>query len=345
MISMIIREVEKPKMKDLFNWGLKNKKTPGGVLDGIKIVGSGKGALAVILRYLKEKGIIVNKLDEVMVADWVGYWVYNQIQPFAFPVKKFSEKTKVLLVYHQYGFPQDMDKIMEFAREKNLIVIEDCAHALNSRYKGRQLGTFGDFAIFSFSKWFFCFALGGVKSKFGDFSAFADKLIKETPWGATFIKDSIKFLSEEGLFSNNEIFKKYASLLMNMSYSLYGDALKPGFLAERLLLAKIEPEINLRQRRYQYFLEKMKDFGICDHLEKEGITPYIIPIRCLKDKEEEILKILEKINIKTGTYYFDIARNMLAPNFVPCVWVPCHGGISDGLFSEMTNLIAKIIKE
>ncbi|MDD4611362.1 MAG: DegT/DnrJ/EryC1/StrS family aminotransferase, partial [Patescibacteria group bacterium] len=223
--------------------------------------------------------------------------------------------------------------------------IEDCAHALGSLYKGRQLGTFGDFTIYSFSKWFFCFALGGVRTKFGDFSSFADKLIKETPWGATFIKDSIKFLSEEGLFSSNRIFKKYASLLMNMSYSLYGDALKPGFLAERLLLAKIEPEINLRQKRYQYFLEKMKGLGICDHLEKDGITPYVIPIYCPESRNEKILKTLKDMNIEIGLYHFDINRNMLAPNFVPVIWVPCHSGISDELFFETIDLIAKIIKE
>jgi len=342
---MIIREVEKPKIKDLFNWGLENKEPPSAVLGGIKLVGSGKGALAIILQYLKEKGIIANKLDEVMVADWVGYWVYNQIQPFAFPAKKFSERTKVLLVYHQYGFPQDMDKIMAFAREKNLIVIEDCAHALDSRYKGQLLGTFGDFAIYSFSKWFFCFALGGVKSKFGDFPVFADKLIKETPLGATFMKDSVKFLSEKGLFSRNSAFKKYASLLMSMSYSLYGEALRPSFFAQRLFRAKIDREIILRQKRYRYFLDKMKGLGVCDHLEKDGVTPYVIPIHCPESKNEEILKALKEMNVRTGLYRFDIARNMLAPNFAPVIWVPCHGGIDDELFFKIADSITKIIKE
>ena len=102
---------------------------------------------------LIDKKIIKNKLDEILVPDWIGYWVYNQMQPFAFPAKRFSERTKVLFVYHQYGFPQQMDKILEFANHKKLIVVEDCAHALDSYYQGKPLGSMGDFTIYSFSKW------------------------------------------------------------------------------------------------------------------------------------------------------------------------------------------------
>ena len=337
---MIIREVEKPTIKDLFRPSryLKN-------LDKIKLVGSGKGGLAIILKFLKEKGVIVNKLDEVMVPDWLGYWVYNQIQPFAFPSKKFSSKTKVILVYHQYGYPQDMDKILEFAREKNLIVIEDCAHAIDSYYKGRLLGSMGDFAIYSFSKWFFCFALGGARAKPEDFYDYADKLIKQTSFGLTFVKDAVKFFHERSTFSNSRLFRKYADYLLAMSYSLYGDSLKPSVAAVKLFSAKIDNEIKIRQKRYSYFLDKMKGRGICDHLEKEGITPYVIPIYCPEAKNEKILKALREKNILAGIYNFDINRNLLSPNFVPCVWIPCHSGISDEFFSDMAELIIKIMKE
>ena len=98
---MIIREVEKPHLRDLI--GLpKIKKAKDfeviekDILSGVRVVGSGKGAIALILAYLTKRGIISNKLDEVLVADWVGYWVYNQIQPFAFPAKRFSEKTTIM---------------------------------------------------------------------------------------------------------------------------------------------------------------------------------------------------------------------------------------------------------
>lgn len=343
---MITREVENPKLKDLVGWVRGQPKeqykiSKRDILDKIKIVGSGKGALAIILRYLFEKKIILNKLDEIMVADWMGYWVYNQIQPFAFPSKRFSDRTKVLFVYHQYGFPQDMDKILEFAHDKKLIVIEDCAHALASSYKGKPLGSIGDFSIYSFSKWFFCFALGGVRSKFEDFYTYAHQSMSNAPLGLTLIKDLTKFLYERSSFSDGRNFRKYATLFLNMSYSLYGEALKPSRLALRLLFSKIEQEINIRQKRYRYFLNQTSHLGICNHLESEGITPYVIPIYCSESKNKILVEALRDKEIMTGLYHFDINRNLLSPKFVQCIWIPCHGGISDEMFYTITKLVLK----
>ena len=118
--------------------------------------GSGKGSLALILGYLRHTGVLTSKMDEILLPAWLGYWVYNQCTPFAFPARTYSANTKLLLAYHQYGFPQDMDTILDYARERKLVVVEDCAHALCSYYKGQRLGTFSDFALFSFSKFFFC---------------------------------------------------------------------------------------------------------------------------------------------------------------------------------------------
>ena len=347
---MIIREVEKPTNKDLFKYANRRLSeyrdlSPADIFAGIKLVGSGKGAIAIILKYLKEKGVIVNKLDEVMVPDWLGYWVYNQIQPFAFPAKKFSARTKILFVYHQYGFPQDMDKILEFAHDKKLVVIEDCAHALNSYYKGKPLGSLGDFAIYSFSKWFFCFALGGIKASPPDFYDYADNLIKQTPTTLALIKDSVKFFHERSTFSRRQLGKKYLDYLLAMSYSLYGDALKPSKAAIGLLTAKAAKEVDIRQKRYRYFLDKMSGLGICDHLETEGITPYVIPIICSEAKNKKILQALKAKNVVTGLYQFDTNRNLLSPNFVPCVWLPCHGGITTEQFSDIADSVFKIIKE
>ncbi len=61
-----------------------------------------------------------------------------------------TPRTKVLVVMHYGGVAQDMDKAVELARKYNLILIEDTAHAIDSHYKGKPLGSFGDFAAFSF---------------------------------------------------------------------------------------------------------------------------------------------------------------------------------------------------
>ena len=61
-----------------------------------------------------------------------------------------TEKTRVIVVMHYAGVACEMDAIMDIARRHKLLVIEDAAQAVMSTYKGRPLGTIGDFGCFSF---------------------------------------------------------------------------------------------------------------------------------------------------------------------------------------------------
>ena len=61
-----------------------------------------------------------------------------------------NPSTKVVVPVHFAGLPCDMTSIMEIATEYNLKVIEDCAHAIESEYQGKKVGTIGDFGCFSF---------------------------------------------------------------------------------------------------------------------------------------------------------------------------------------------------
>jgi perosamine synthetase len=65
-------------------------------------------------------------------------------------LRKITDHTKAVMVVHLYGLPCDMDPIVKICREKNLLLIEDCAEGFGSYYKGRHVGTFGDIATFSF---------------------------------------------------------------------------------------------------------------------------------------------------------------------------------------------------
>ncbi len=61
-----------------------------------------------------------------------------------------TDKTKAIMPVHLYGHPADMDAIMNIARGSGLKVIEDCAQAHGTHYKGKQVGSIGDAAGFSF---------------------------------------------------------------------------------------------------------------------------------------------------------------------------------------------------
>ena len=61
-----------------------------------------------------------------------------------------TDKTKAIVPVHYAGVACEMDKIMEIAKKYNLYVIEDAAQGVMSTYKGKALGTIGDFGVYSF---------------------------------------------------------------------------------------------------------------------------------------------------------------------------------------------------
>lgn len=64
--------------------------------------------------------------------------------------RRITPRTKAVLPVDFAGLPADMDAIVEIARRHGLIVIEDAAHALGARYKGRRVGSLADMTVFSF---------------------------------------------------------------------------------------------------------------------------------------------------------------------------------------------------
>ncbi|HWF85268.1 MAG TPA: aminotransferase class I/II-fold pyridoxal phosphate-dependent enzyme [Vicinamibacterales bacterium] len=82
--------------------------------------------------------------------------VFADVDPATFNMdpasveRLITDKTRAIVPTHLYGLPCDMDRLLDIAARHNLVVIEDCAHALGATYKGRPVGTFGTGALFSF---------------------------------------------------------------------------------------------------------------------------------------------------------------------------------------------------
>lgn len=64
--------------------------------------------------------------------------------------ERINPRTKMILPVHLYGQPCRMDRLLNLAAKHKLKVVEDCAQAHGSKFKGRTIGTFGDFGCFSF---------------------------------------------------------------------------------------------------------------------------------------------------------------------------------------------------
>jgi dTDP-4-amino-4,6-dideoxygalactose transaminase len=64
--------------------------------------------------------------------------------------RSLTSRTRAVLPVHFAGRPCDMDGICDVARRHKLLIIEDCAHAIETEYDGQKAGTFGEFGCFSF---------------------------------------------------------------------------------------------------------------------------------------------------------------------------------------------------
>jgi len=95
-------------------------------------------ATAEVVTYLKAKPVLVDCIDDTLNLD------ANRLE------QAITERTKAIIPVHFAGHPCDMDQIISLARARDLRVIEDAAHALPARYKGKTVGSIGDSTCFSF---------------------------------------------------------------------------------------------------------------------------------------------------------------------------------------------------
>jgi len=95
-------------------------------------------ATAEVVTYFKAKPVLVDCLPDTLNID------PDQIE------RAITSKTKAIIPVHFAGHPCDMDRISDIANRYGLRVIEDAAHALPARYRGRLIGTLSDCTCFSF---------------------------------------------------------------------------------------------------------------------------------------------------------------------------------------------------
>lgn len=189
-----------------------------------------------------------------------------------------TEKTKAIMPVHLYGQPCDMDPIMATAKKHNLYVIEDCAQAHGARYKGRNIGSFGDAAGFSFYP-------GKNLGALGDAGA--------TVTNNQDIADKVRCLGNYGSdYKYHHIYKGNNSRL---------DELQAAFLSAKLpLLDKMNVE---RRRIADRYLREIKNPQIILPFVPDYAEPvwHIFAIRC--GKRDELEKYLKEKEIGTNKHY------------------------------------------
>jgi hypothetical protein len=302
---------------------------------------SGKTGIGCILSYYRAIGKLENKMDQILVPPWLGYWVYCTINKYCFPTLTFREDVKGLFVYHQWGFPQKMNEIIEFCNSNGLFCVEDCAHAFDSYYNGRRLGTFGDIAVFSLSKFFPCVVGGAVYSSN---SRIIDHLNKTTQ-----VKKKIVSQFSRSIFKNRLELDQGANdknlLELERGYAIYDKVLPIRFYPLAVVRKQVKEKV-LEKRKANYHII-FEEFSNCDYMEylpRNGITPYVIPVFLPLEMSERVVQKLIELEIESGIYNFDINRNILNPEYKKCIAIPCHQDVSVEQFDKMINIIKREIK-
>lgn len=159
--------------------------------------------------------------------------------------KKINKKTKGIIVVHYAGVACDMDAIMKIAKQNNLKVIEDAAQALESKHKGKYLGTIGDYGCVSFH---------GTKN------------ISSGEGGALFINRRNKKLLEKAEVIREKgtnrtrfllgLVDKYTWMDVGSSY-LPSDILSAYLYAQLEEVGKIT---NLRREKYDYYATELSTY-------------------------------------------------------------------------------------
>ena len=207
-----------------------------------------------------------------------------------------TERTKAIFVVHYAGVACEMDTIMDIARRHHLIVVEDAAQGVMSTYKGRPLGTIGDFGCYSFHE--------TKNYSMGEGGA----LLVNDPSKA----DRAEIIREKGtdrsLYLRGQV-DKY-------TWKECGSSYLPSEMNAAYLLAQLEVAEQINDKRlsvWNYYYDQLKP------LEEEGLLRLpAVPAECrhnahifavrLKDIEErtEFTKYMREHGVQVSFHYIPL---------------------------------------
>ena len=266
--------------------------------------------------------------------------------------KKITSKTKAIIPVHFTGQPCDMDEILEIAEEYDLYVIEDAAHAIDAKYKGRKIGNLSDLTIFSFHP---------VKN------------ITTAEGGMITTNDDD--LYEKLLMFRTHGISKEAEKRFGKSGGYYYDMQYLGF---RYNLSELHAALGIHQlKKLESFQKRRREIvkiynnefqnydGITIPYKKENVKHswhlYIIQLNLenLKVKRDHIFKALREENIGVNVHYIPVhyhsfyqnkfgLKEGILPNvewlFPRLLTIPIFPKMSDDDVNDVINALGKVLK-
>lgn len=284
--------------------------------------------------------------------------VFVDIKPDTFNINpdlirgKINDKTKAIILVHFAGQPCDMGKIIKIAKDNNLLVIEDAAHAISAEYEGKKIGTIGDATSFSF------YPTKNMTTGEGGMVTINDEELKEKLkiWGLHGIsKDAWKRYYAEGSWYYEVICPGYKYNMTDIQASLGLHQLKK--------LNRFQRKREKIVKAYDEAFKDMKEITIPfvkDNI-KHAWHLYVIKIvsEKLKINRNQFIEALKAENIGTSVhfipahlqpYYRDTFRFKKGdfPNagyaFERVISLPLFPKMSDKDVKDVIDAVRKIIE-
>jgi dTDP-4-amino-4,6-dideoxygalactose transaminase len=191
---------------------------------------------------------------------------------------KITPRTRVIMPVHLYGQPADMDPIMEIAKRRRLIVIEDAAQAHAAEYKTRRVGGIGHIAGFSFypGKNLGAYGEAGIATTNDEKYAHTMRLLRD--WGQE---------------------KKYYHDLHAFNYRM--DAIQGAIL--RVKLRQLDKWTDLRRAHARRYDELLDAAGIKHATEAKGRKHVYHIYGVYHENRAELQAALQAAGIHTGIHY------------------------------------------
>ena len=247
-------------------------------------------ATAEIVCYFKAKPVIVDVQKDSFNID------PEEIE------KHITNKTRAVIPVHYGGNPCDMDEILKLARLNNFKIIEDAAHSLPAKYKGRMIGTIGDATCFSF---------------------YVTKTLA-TGEGGMISTDDEEIASRCSIMRlhgiNSDAWKRYTS-----EGSWYYEVVAPGFkynftdIQASLGLAqlkKLEITQSARKNIFNKYNSLLADNGLLKLYSYKDVVepsyhlyPILLDIEGLKITRSQVIDELKNMGIGTSVHFIPLYRH------------------------------------
>lgn len=172
--------------------------------------------------------------------------------------KAITRKTKAIVPVHYGGVACEMDTIMDIARRYNLLVVEDAAQGVMSKYKGKSLGTIGDYGCFSFHE--------TKNYSMGE--------------GGALLIDNADMIEEAEIIreKGTNRSKFFRGQIDKYTWVNYGSSYLPSELNAAYLFAQLEQAEKINDNRLAIWNRYLEEFG---DLEKRGVIELpFVPQEC-----------------------------------------------------------------